>query len=113
MKKYYWMIPSLFLTACSSYQEHFECPPGKGVGCQSVSQVDQLVNQGDLPLREDFIEKYEDCENLCTKKISTELKENTQKIWIAPFKDTQGKLHEETYIFVKAKPLNPISLRGK
>lgn len=45
------MVFSLFfLCRCTSYQEHFECDPKKGVGCQSLSEVDQLVESGKLPL---------------------------------------------------------------
>ena len=45
------MISSLLsLVGCSSYQEQFDCPPGSGVGCKSLSDVDQLVESGKLPI---------------------------------------------------------------
>ena len=31
------------------YEGGFECPPGRGVGCKSISDVNQMVNQGELP----------------------------------------------------------------
>lgn len=32
-----------FLTSCGMYNSRFDCPPGKGIGCQSVSQVLHLI----------------------------------------------------------------------
>lgn len=41
---------ALFLTGCMGvYDEGFDCPPGIGVGCKSISQVNMMVNQGLLP----------------------------------------------------------------
>ncbi|MBY0501706.1 MAG: hypothetical protein K2P93_06875 [Alphaproteobacteria bacterium] len=31
------------------YEGGFECPAGEGVGCKSISEVNQMVNEGDLP----------------------------------------------------------------
>ncbi len=31
------------------YEGGFECPPGEGVGCKSISDVNQMVNWGELP----------------------------------------------------------------
>ena len=28
------------------YEGGFECPPGEGVGCKSISEVNEMVNQG-------------------------------------------------------------------
>lgn len=40
----------LYLSGCMGvYEEGFECPPGEGVGCKSISDVNQMVNQGELP----------------------------------------------------------------
>ncbi len=41
---------ALALSGCMGiYEGGFECPPGHGVGCKSISEVNQMVNQGDLP----------------------------------------------------------------
>jgi hypothetical protein len=38
------------LTSCMGvYEGGFECPPGEGVGCKSISEVNQMVNEGELP----------------------------------------------------------------
>lgn len=40
------------LSACTPYMESFDCPPGRGVGCQSLSTVNQMVEEGKLPFGE-------------------------------------------------------------
>lgn len=38
------------LTGCMGiYESGFECPAGVGVGCKSISDVNMLVNQGEIP----------------------------------------------------------------
>lgn len=41
---------SLSLSGCMGiYEGGFECPAGVGVGCKSISDVNTMVNQGDIP----------------------------------------------------------------
>lgn len=41
---------TLCLTGCMGvYEGGFECPPGEGVGCKSISEVNSMVDHGDLP----------------------------------------------------------------
>ena len=38
------------LSGCMGvYEGGFECPPGKGVGCKSISEVNTMVDQGEIP----------------------------------------------------------------
>ncbi len=40
----------LTLTGCMGiYEGGFECPPGEGAKCKSISEVNAMVNQGTLP----------------------------------------------------------------
>lgn len=43
----YWiLIPPLILSGCMGvYEGGFECPPGKGLGCTSISEVNKAVDQ--------------------------------------------------------------------
>jgi hypothetical protein len=44
------LIAALPLSGCMGiYEGGFECPAGVGVGCKSISGVNDMVNQGDLP----------------------------------------------------------------
>lgn len=40
-------IPLLFLTSCGIYQNSFDCPPGKGIGCAPVGKVLDLIVEQD------------------------------------------------------------------
>ena len=40
------------LSGCSTYSETFDCPPGRGVGCKSLSKINRMVEEGQLPLEE-------------------------------------------------------------
>lgn len=40
---------SLCLTGCMGvYEGGFECPPGEGVGCKSISEVNDMVNRDQI-----------------------------------------------------------------
>jgi len=44
------LLSVALLSGCMGiYEGGFECPAGSGVGCKSISEVNQMVNQGELP----------------------------------------------------------------
>lgn len=50
ISEYWTLSTALCLAGCMGiYEEGFDCPPGKGVGCKSISEVNAMVNQGLLP----------------------------------------------------------------
>ena len=95
-------ILMLGTTGCTStYRESFDCVPGRGVGCQSITQVNRLVDQsGDSSL---FNANQADDQNsvqkdafLASRPISSQ--SHSLKVWIAPYKDEHGNLHGEQTI---------------
>ncbi len=43
------IILPLILSGCMGvYEGGFECPPGEGVGCKSISEVNQMVDQSSV-----------------------------------------------------------------
>lgn len=98
------LIPLLLtlpiLNGCMTYSESFDCPPGKGVGCKSLSQVNEMVEEGDLPL-----EKLETTQELTQEpKIPAdwiEAKNTPQnlRIWFAEYKDSEGNTHSPSYVY--------------
>lgn len=78
---------TLSLSGCMGiYEGGFECPPGKGVGCKSISDVNQMVDQGELPERSpiDLPEtQCEQCGSHHDQQIMFEHLENPQ-IWYLP-----------------------------
>ena len=56
---------ALSLSGCMGvYEEGFDCPPGVGVGCKSISHVNTMVNQGLLPRPETDAPQEQPPENL-------------------------------------------------
>jgi conjugal transfer pilus assembly protein TraV len=77
-------LTGLTLTGCSSYQNQFDCPPGQGVGCKSVSQVDDMVENGHLGNQE---------------RLTPEAKKPL-RVWLAPYQDRLGHWHSSSLVVV-------------
>lgn len=56
------------LNGCTPYAESFDCPPGFGVGCKSLSRVNQMVEEGELPL-EDSSSKITPSQRVPSKRV--------------------------------------------
>ena len=69
------MYALMLLQGCSSYQDQFDCPAGKGVGCKSVRQIDDMVEYG---------------------LIGQDNNKHPLHIWFVPYKDLQGNIHSTT-----------------
>ena len=48
--KYIIVLSAALLGGCTPYNETFDCPPHRGVGCVALSQVNRMVDEGKLPL---------------------------------------------------------------
>ena len=51
MKKapaFFLMLGVCFVSGCSSYEQEFDCPVGRGLSCASLSQVNGHINAGTL-----------------------------------------------------------------
>lgn len=76
---------ALSLSGCMGvYEGGFECPPGEGVGCKSISEVNHMVDQGLGSHNQSSgrTQKTEDNEPVC-KKGSGSCAVNSE-IWYAP-----------------------------
>lgn len=82
---------SLSLSGCMGvYEGGFECPPGEGVGCKSISEVNHMVDQGlgSHNQSSTSTQKTEDDEPICKKGSGSCAV--TSEIWYAPaFEVTQ------------------------
>ena len=99
------------LSACAISKEHFDCPHGKGVGCRSITQVNHMVNKGQLgkkPLDEPF-QSASLPPALLPEKLYDDVwvdrrPDRIIKIWFAPFQDEKGDLHEASTLHTVLKP---------
>ena len=76
---------ALALSGCMGvYEGGFECPPGEGVGCKSISEVNHMVDQGLGSHNQSSTntQKTEDNESVCKKGSGSCAV--TSEIWYAP-----------------------------
>ena len=72
------------------YEGGFECPPGRGVGCKSISDVNQMVDQGELPPKPLHDLSHKHCERCGARQdgqIEAEHSGTPEKsqIWYSPW----------------------------
>ena len=111
------------LCACSTTSETFDCPAGKGVGCKSVSEINQMVDsdtriqgrlgEGDMergvqsvtPLSAPIISADTHLVHSLSDTMAVHrIQEEHLRVWIAPYQDTQGNLHEGSIVHTVLKP---------
>lgn len=100
--KTFLLFATLLLSGCATYNEDFDCEPGRGVGCQSLSSVNQMVNEGKLPLERVSLET----ETQDTKPAEPLPRITSQKVirvWVAGYTDEEGVTHDSSFLYV---PLN-------
>ena len=112
------------LPGCSTTSETFDCKAGKGVGCKSISQVNKMVDEGSLSLEKegsayapistpvitptsllpDSPSSLGQDIALSDDMVVHRIREEHLRVWIAPFQDQQGNLHEGTMVHTVLKP---------
>ena len=124
MNKLTAMILFPLLTSCAGvYDQGFDCPAEKGVGCKSISQINSMVDKGDMdkkplictgsgcvvtPVKSQSkpkpILKRFDQRSIGTRKYNLpgerviRIPERTQRIWIASHEDIEGSFIEESFM---------------
>jgi len=100
------------LNACSM-NSSFDCPNRAGVMCQSVDQINGMVDSGQIHGRTQSAADY-------TSTSTSEFQpyvlssgfypgaplrygETVQRIWIAPFEDTEKNYHQDSYMYAIIK----------
>ena len=97
---------ALCLSGCMGvYEGGFECPPGEGVGCKSISEVNQMVNEGELPKRSPAPETGKPCKGRRVNEelIPSEASTPKPQIWYSPAFNKAPNNQQET---IKTKVLD-------
>lgn len=121
MKKLASIILFPLLTSCAGvYDQGFDCPAEKGVGCKSISQVNSMVDKGGLdkkictgsscnivtPVKSQsnpkhILKRFDQIgirrSNLPGEKV-IRVPERTQRIWVASHEDVDGNFVEESFV---------------
>lgn len=125
MKRYALVLPALllvggcsFLTGLSGSSDRLSCPLSEGVTCKPMSQVYEESVQGgqrdkaEAPTSETQAPTPKRADSRSPARLVTtatadgeplplRTRPNTQRIWIAPWQDADGDLHEDAWIVVR------------
>jgi hypothetical protein len=118
LKSYLSLSLCILLAGCSLPSESFDCKEGKGVGCKSISQVNQLVNDGAVGASHDeeltpmpppvIIQDSASPDStgmdLGGEPIIQRMSAEHFRVWMAPFQDVRGNFHEGSVIHTLLKP---------
>ena len=101
-----------FLTACSM-NSSFDCPNKAGVMCKSVDQINGMVDTGQIQGRTQQVSQSSTQSNgeFQPYAISTgyypgaplRYGETVQRIWVAPYEDTESNYHQDNVIYTIVK----------
>lgn len=109
----------LLLTGCSTTSETFDTGAVEGLGAKSITEVNAMVNQGEVggvrqssalkqtpPVFSTFDKKTMDVEavELSNKTLTYRQPEKHRRVWIAPFQDARGNLHEGAIVHTLLRP---------
>jgi conjugal transfer pilus assembly protein TraV len=114
------VLMGVSLVGCSTTSQTFDCQAGKGVGCQSISQVNKMVDRGELANPKDdtssspvspVIAPNSPSQAVPSQDVALSddmvvhrIREEHLRVWIAPFQDQNGNLYEGTTIHTVLKP---------
>lgn len=113
MKVVFAIISVLNTSACALYSKEFDSKYENGVGCKSISEVNQMVDTGLIKGSEDHTlpsplhsssDKTSKPIILSDQGMIQRVQEQHLSVWIAPYQDEQGNFHEASVIHTVIKP---------
>lgn len=108
------LILTASLTACTM-NSHFDCPNKAGVNCHSLDEINRMVDQGTvidgrsetarIPANVAPDHTFEPYTPMTLESVSTPIRyaETVERIWVAPFTDTDGNYHDASLIYTIVK----------
>lgn len=107
------IIITSFLNACSSMNSDFDCPMCAGVMCKSIDQINGMVNNGQIRGHLQVSSSPNLSPNAEFQPYSVSsgfypgaplrYGETVQRIWVAPFEDTERNYHQDSYMYAIIK----------
>ena len=100
----------VLINGCAGMNSQFDCPMKPGVRCESLDQVNEAVNRGEIghaptntAASTTAIHSIPSVDASPLPGEPLRYGETVQRIWIAPFEDTGGNYHQESEIYTIAK----------
>lgn len=109
MQKIIFTLLLIFIAGCSTMNSSFDCPNKPGVMCQSLDQVNTMVDRGEFS-RSGSVTKDVTSIPMDTNKVYTATNtplrtgEQVLRIWIAPYQDAQNNYHDEGALYAVVRP---------
>jgi conjugal transfer pilus assembly protein TraV len=101
------------LSACNAMNSSFDCPNKAGTSCKSLDQINRMVDSGQLQSKPDVsmsnsyhkTPEFQSVTSFSNYKPGEPLRygETVQRIWIAPYEDTEGNYHQESVLYTIVK----------
>lgn len=98
MHRFFPAFALLLLSSCQVYRGQFDCPPGEGVPCTSVTQIESMIVETPHDAPDIFLSYLPSRKARCVKAGSGPTLE--RKVWIAEKVDASGRLIAGHYIYL-------------
>ncbi len=102
---------SAMLSGCGELNSQFTCPMKPGVTCQSLDQVNTMVDQGKLAEAKPTPTPAQSADSVLTVNISysadegvSRSPEQVMRLWVAPYQDNQGNYFSSTHVYHVIQP---------
>lgn len=101
------------LSGCASMNSDFDCPMKNGVRCQSLDQVNDAVDKGEIGVSHRFTEYQPSyiksswanySHRRCAHGSPIRNPDDVMRVWIAPYEDTSGNYHQASDVYTVARP---------
>jgi len=96
------------LSACGTMNSSFDCPNKVGVSCKSLSEVNRMVDSGQIRTQSAEVASYKQ-DGLVASQTSADMTayygaplrygETVQRIWIAPYEDKDNNYHQDSVMY--------------
>jgi conjugal transfer pilus assembly protein TraV len=97
---------SAMLSGCGELNSQFSCPMKPGVTCQSLDQVNTLVDQGKLAAVKPTLTPAQSADPVWTVNMHyssdeavNRSPEQVMRLWVAPYQDNQGNYFSSTHVY--------------
>ena len=91
-------VPLVFMVGCGTMNSQYDCPLENIASCISLKDMNDVVNHGD------YIQSKN---NIKTMNQYNPTKDSTKKkymkVWVAPFKDKEGNIYDESVMYMEVK----------
>jgi conjugal transfer pilus assembly protein TraV len=100
---------SAMLSGCGELNSQFSCPRKPGITCQSLDQVNSMVDQGKLA--EAKPKTLPSNDPVLTVNVSysadevvSRSPEQVMRLWVAPYQDDKGNYFSSTHVYHVIQP---------